>query len=156
MGAGDAGDGAGRRARRGRKGASWWARSDIKRICEYLFGVGALTTGARRALPAALRPTGAGAAARGRSRAHPADPEVSARTLVLQAAGALGVATEPDLRDYYRLGPAQSQQAVAELVDDGALEPVVVRGWRNPAYRLPGPDTAPGRRRGRCCRRSTR
>jgi len=70
--------------------------------------------------------------------AHPADPETSARALVLRAAGALGVATEPDLRDYYRLGPAQSQRAVAELVDDGALEPVVVRGWRNPAYRLPG------------------
>ena len=29
-------------------GASWWERSDVKRICEYLFGVGALTTGARR------------------------------------------------------------------------------------------------------------
>ena len=119
------------------KGASWWARSDVKRICEYLFGVGALTTGARvhfqrlydlpeRVLPPEVLAT------------HPADPETSARTLVLQAAGALGVATEPDLRDYYRLGPAQSQRAVAELVDDGALEPVVVRGWRHPAYRLPG------------------
>jgi uncharacterized protein YcaQ len=118
-------------------GATWWERSDVKRICEYLFGVGALTTGARvhfqrlydlpeRVLPPEVLAT------------HPADPETSARTLVLQAAGALGVATEPDLRDYYRLGPGQSQRAVAELVDDGALEPVVVRGWRHPAYRLPG------------------
>ncbi|MDQ2707333.1 MAG: winged helix DNA-binding domain-containing protein, partial [Actinomycetota bacterium] len=26
---------------------SWWNRSDVKRICEYLFGIGQLTTGAR-------------------------------------------------------------------------------------------------------------
>ena len=70
-----------------------------------------------------------------------ADPEASARGLVLRAATALGVATEPDLRDYYRLGPARSRQAVAELVEAGALEPVVVRGWRHPAYRLPGART---------------
>ena len=119
------------------KGATWWARSDVKRICEWLFGTGQLTTGARvhfqrlydlpeRVLPPEVLAT------------HPADPEESARALVLRAAGALGVATEPDLRDYYRLGPAQSRRAVAELVEEGALEPVAVRGWRHVAYRRPG------------------
>ncbi len=118
------------------KGASWWARSDVKRVCEWLFGTGQLTTGARvhfqrlYDLPERVLPPEVLAR-------HPADPDVSARELVRRAAGALGVATEPDLRDYYRLGPAQSQQAVAELVDAGALEPVAVRGWRHPAYRLP-------------------
>ncbi len=119
------------------KGASWWARSDVKRICEYLFGTGALTTGARvhfqrlYDLPERVLPPDVLAA-------HPADPDVSARALVVRAAGALGVATEPDLRDYYRLGPAHSQQAVAELLEEGALERVAVQGWRHPAYRLPG------------------
>ena len=119
------------------KGASWWARSDVKRICEYLFGTGALTTGARvhfqrlYDLPERVLPPEVLAA-------HPADPEVSARALVLRAAGALGVATEPDLRDYYRLGPAHAQRAVAELLEEGGLERVAVRGWRHPAYRLPG------------------
>jgi uncharacterized protein YcaQ len=119
------------------KGATWWARSDIKRICEWLFGVGQLTTGARvhfqrlYDLPERVLPPEVLAR-------HPADPDVSARALVLRAAGALGVATEPDLRDYYRLGPARCQQAVAELVEAGALESVMVRGWRHPAYRLPG------------------
>jgi uncharacterized protein YcaQ len=70
--------------------------------------------------------------------AHPADPEASARALVLRAAGALGVATEPDLRDYYRIAPEHSRRAVAELVAAGELEPVQVRGWRHPAYRVPG------------------
>ena len=119
------------------KGATWWERSDVKRLCEWLFGTGALTTGARvhfqrlYDLPERVLPPEVLAR-------HPADPDVSARALVRRAAGALGVATEPDLRDYYRLGPVSAQRAVAELVEDGALEPVTVRGWRHPAYRLPG------------------
>ena len=40
LGAGSSGSG---RARP--KGATWWARSDVKRICEWLFGTGQLTTG---------------------------------------------------------------------------------------------------------------
>ncbi|MBW0114614.1 winged helix-turn-helix domain-containing protein [Pseudonocardia abyssalis] len=118
-------------------GATWWERSDVKRICEYLFGIGELTTGTRRHfqrlydLPERVLPPEVLAA-------RPADPEQSARTLVLRSASALGVATEPDLRDYYRLGPATSQRAVAELVDSGALAPVRVRGWSKQAYRLPG------------------
>jgi uncharacterized protein len=122
------------------KGATWWARSDVKRICEWLFGTGQLTTGARvhfqrlYDLPERVLPPEVLAR-------HPADPEVSARELVLRAVGALGVATEPDVRDYYRLGPARCQQAVAELVQAGALEAVAVRGWRHLAYRLPGTRT---------------
>jgi hypothetical protein len=119
------------------RGATWWARSDVKRICEWLFGTGQLTTGTRvhfqrlYDLPERVLPPEVLAR-------HPVDPDVAARALVLRAAAASGVATEPDLRDYYRLGPEQAQRAVAELVGSGALEPVAVRGWRHPAYRLPG------------------
>ncbi|GAA5130686.1 winged helix-turn-helix domain-containing protein [Pseudonocardia adelaidensis] len=118
-------------------GASWWERSDVKRICEYLFGTGALTTGTRRHfqrlydLPERVLPPAVLAAPQ-------PSAEEAARRLVLGAAEALGVATEPDLRDYYRLAPARSQAAVAELVEAGALEQVRVRGWERPAYRLPG------------------
>jgi uncharacterized protein len=118
-------------------GATWWERSDVKRVCEYLFGIGALTTGTRRHfqrlydLPERVLPPEVLAAG-------PVDPAQAARTLVVRSASALGVATEPELRDYYRLGPATTQQAVAELVEEGALEPVAVRGWARPAYRLPG------------------
>ncbi len=118
-------------------GVGWWERSHVKRVCEWMFGMGLLTTGTRvhfqrlydlpeRVLPpevlSAPAPT----------------PEEAARRLVRQAAVALGVATEPDLRDYYRLGPEASRQAVAELVEQGELEPVAVRGWRSPAFRVPG------------------
>ncbi len=118
-------------------GATWWERSDVKRVCELLFGQGRLTTGTRvnfqRLYDLSERVLPPEVLAR-----HPADPDASARALVLRSASALGVATEPDLRDYYRLGPARSQQAVAELVEGGELEPVQVRGWPRIAYRRPG------------------
>lgn len=63
------------------------------------------------------------------------DAAEGARRLVERAAAALGVATESDLRDYYRLGPEGCRTAVAELVEGGVLEPVTVRGWRSLAYR---------------------
>jgi uncharacterized protein len=46
--------------------------------------------------------------------------EEGARELIARASAALGVATEPDLRDYYRLRPELSRQAVAELVEAGS------------------------------------
>ncbi|MGD9989568.1 winged helix-turn-helix domain-containing protein [Pseudonocardia sp.] len=117
-------------------GATWWERSDVKRICEYLFGVGELTTGTRvhfrrlydlpeRVLPAAVL------------GAPPVPEDEAARRLVRKAVAALGIATEPELRDYYRLGPARNSRALAELVEAGEVERVGVRGWKRPAFRDP-------------------
>ena len=47
---------------------------------------------------------------------------------------ALGVATEFDLRDYFRLGVADTKARLAELVELGDLLPVTVEGWNKPAY----------------------
>ncbi|GAB3587135.1 crosslink repair DNA glycosylase YcaQ family protein [Amycolatopsis endophytica] len=119
-----------------RRPGSWWERSEVKKICELLFGLGQLTTGTRRSFERLYDLT---------ERVVPADilarrvsPEQGARELISRAATALGVATEPDLRDYYRLGPETSRRAVAELVEEGVLEQIEVRGWRGPAYRLVG------------------
>ena len=112
---------------------AWWERSEVKRICEYLFGLGLLTTGTRKSFERLYDLT---------ERVVP--PEIfsaqvsaaeGARGLIERSARALGVATEPDLRDYYRLGPDVTRVAVGELVEAGVLEPVEVRGWRGVAYR---------------------
>lgn len=118
----------GERARGG-----WWNRSDVKRVCEYLFATGELTTATRRGferlydLTERVIPT--------EVLARQVADDEAARQLTERAARAFGVATEPDLRDYYRLKPERSRTAVAELVEAGVLEPVDVSGWDAPAYR---------------------
>jgi uncharacterized protein YcaQ len=130
--------------RPGRKGP-WWDRSDTKWVAEALWSSGVLTTSTRvgfarhydlseRVLPPEVF-------------ARDVDDAEAVRELVLRAAGALGVGTETDLRDYFRLNPKQSKPAVAALVASGELEEVEVDGWAAPAY-LPAGQTVPRRDRG--------
>lgn len=117
--------------RRGPKGP-WWDRSDTKWVTEALFAAGVLTTATRvgfarhydlteRVLPADVV-------------AREVDEDEAVRELSLRAAGALGVATEADIRDYFRLGAKQVKPALADLVAAGELEAVEVDGWPAPAY----------------------
>ncbi len=116
---------------RGRKGP-WWDRSDTKWVAEALFASGVLTTAHRvgfarhydlteRVLPPHVL-------------ARQVDDAEALRELTLRAAAALGVGTEADIRDYFRLRPAEVKPALAELVAAGELERVEVAGWPAPAY----------------------
>ena len=115
----------------------WWDWSDAKRALEYLFWSGQVTTATRRGferlydLPERVLP-------RTVLDAPTPAPGDARRALVRLALQAHGVATEADLRDYWRLDLAEARTALAELVEDGAAEPVTVQGWRQPAYRDPG------------------
>ena len=111
---------------------TWWNRSDTKWVAEALFASGVLTTATRtgfarhydlveNVLPAPVL-------------AVEVDDDEAIRELVRRAAGALGIATEADLRDYFRLSSAQTKPAIAALVAAGELEPVAVSGWDAAAY----------------------
>ncbi len=132
-------------APRGPRGDWWGSRSDTKWVAEALFAAGTLTTATRvgfarhydlaeRVLPAEVL-------------AREVSEDDAVRELTLRAATALGVATEADIRDYFRLAAGQAKPAIAKLVGDGELEPVEVEGWSNPAYLRAG-QTIPRRDRG--------
>jgi len=121
----------------GAKGeGGWWGWSEGKRAMECLFWTGRLTTATRRGsfervydLPERVFPAVNQAPTPDRGEAH--------RSLLAIAAQAMGVATERDLRDYFRLGVAEARKAVAELVEEAILTPVRVEGWDQPAYLWP-------------------
>ncbi|MGH2914291.1 MAG: winged helix-turn-helix domain-containing protein [Solirubrobacteraceae bacterium] len=119
--------------RRNAVAGEMWNWHEGKVALEYLFYTGQVTAARRinferrydlteRVLPSEIvqAPTSA-----------PADAQ---RELTRIAAAALGIATEPELGDYWRLPRADSRARVAELVGTGELAEVQVRGWDAPAY----------------------
>jgi uncharacterized protein len=112
----------------------WWGWSDGKRALEWLFWTGAVSTATRyetferaydlseRVLPKAIveAPT-------------PAEAEAQ-RHLLRIAAGALGIASERCLRDYFRLPVADARARIAELVEAGDLLPIAVQSAFPSAY----------------------
>ena len=119
----------GRRRARG----EMWSWSEEKTALEYLFFSGQVCA-ARRVnferlydLPERVLP-------RHVLEAPTPSQEEAQRQLLLIAAKRLGVATEPDLGDYFRLPRKDSKARLAELVEAGALRTVAVEGWSAPAY----------------------
>jgi uncharacterized protein YcaQ len=115
----------------------WWERSDAKRALEWLFWCGRVTTATRRHferiydLPERVLPEAV--------LAQPTPSEADAHRELLRHAGrALGVGTEADLCDYFRLSRVDGRARLAELVEEGALRVVSVEGWDVPAFLDPG------------------
>ncbi|MEB3983276.1 winged helix DNA-binding domain-containing protein [Mycobacterium sp. 663a-19] len=117
---------------RGPRGSWWGSRSDTKWVAEALFSSGVLTTATRvgfarhydlveRVLPADVL-------------ARRVDDDEAIRELTLRAATALGVGTEADIRDYFRLPAPRVKPAIGDLLAAGEIERVSVDGWSAPAY----------------------
>ena len=128
-----------------RKKGTWWTRSDTKWVAEALFASGVLTTATRvgfarhydlveRVLPPSVL-------------AREVDDDEAVRELTLRAATALGVGTEADIRDYFRLPAQRAKPAIADLAAAGEIERVDVDGWSAPGYLRAG-RTVPRRDRG--------
>jgi hypothetical protein len=113
-----------------------WNWTDAKVALEHLFWAGRITTASRpnferlydipeRVLPRRILdlPT--------------PDRETAQRELLVISARSLGVATLPELADYFRLRVPQARPRVAELVEDDRLIRADVAGWPQPAYLLP-------------------
>lgn len=117
----------------GRRRGGWWGWSEGKVALEWLFWTGQVSTHGRRHFERiydlaerVLPPAVVGAPT--------ASTEEQQRALLRIAAGALGIAAERDLRDYFRLPLADARARIAELVEAGELRPVAVEHWKGPAY----------------------
>ena len=117
-----------------------WNWSESRKVLDYLYLVGDVAIAGRtsqfevlydvpeRVLPAAVL------------AAPTPTPQEAVTELVRRAARSHGVASGPDLADYYRLRlqPApdrpSAKAAIEELVESGELTPVKVQGWKRQAY----------------------
>jgi uncharacterized protein len=118
---------------RPRPSGPWWDWSESKKAIELLFWSGEVTSARRRNfermydLPERVLPKAV-------LDAPTPSEEDAQRELIRLAAVAMGVAAEPELRDYFRLPVAGFRARLAELVEAQELLPVEVEGWDRPAY----------------------
>ncbi|HEY0615006.1 MAG TPA: crosslink repair DNA glycosylase YcaQ family protein [Candidatus Elarobacter sp.] len=112
---------------------SWWGWSDVKIGLEALFWCGEITTAYRKGfervydLPERVLP-------RAVIDAPTPTEEDAQRELIRIAARCHGIASERDLRDYFRLDLAGARARVEELTDAGELQRVQVHGLRGDRY----------------------
>ena len=118
------------------RGEWGWNWSVAKRVLEFLFFTGEITSAGRngaferrydltsRVLPPAVL-----------ALPEPSD-EDAVRALTEIGARAHGIGTLRSIADYFRIKEARVAQAIADLVEDGVLHEVVVDGWsKGPVWR---------------------
>jgi uncharacterized protein YcaQ len=122
----------------GEKSGPWWGWHKGKAALEYLFRTGEVTSAGRRGafervydliervIPASILAL------------PPVSEPDAVRELAFAGARAFGVATEFDIRDYFRLPVSEARKAVAELVEEGRLVPATVDGWDRRAFLASG------------------
>jgi len=128
--------GAGDLDRANHRGSSWWGWTETKIALEWLFWAGRITTATRRGFERVYDLTERVLPPEVTGAPTPAEPDAQ-RGLMEIAARALGVATESDLRDYFRLPAKDAKARLAELVEAEKLVPCAVEGWKAAAFLHP-------------------
>ena len=126
LGAGELTDG-------GKAAGGWWGWSDGKTALEWLFAAGKVCTASRRGFER-LYDLPERVLSRAVLDLPTPSPEDAQRDLVRIASRALGIATEKDLCDYFRIRIKPGRTRIAELVEAGELLPVEVEGWKQRGY----------------------
>ena len=109
-----------------RKGG-WWEWSDVKTGLEFLFYMGEVVSAGRTRFERTYALT--------EQVISPDLLEIeigkheAVRQLLVTSAAAHGVGTVRDLADYFRLPQTYAAAVLAELADEGAITPVIVKGW---------------------------
>jgi uncharacterized protein len=120
----------------GPRQAGWWSWSNGKSALEWLFWTGLVMTKTRRGFERLYDVTERVLPRAVLNLPTPSEEDAH-RALLNIAARSLGVATEGDLRDYFRLPVAQTRSRIGDLVEAGDLIPAAVEGWRQTAYLAP-------------------
>lgn len=114
-----------------------WHRSIPRSALEYHFGNGRLAVARRKEnfqrvydLPERVLPA--------QHLVSPSSKQDGQRKLLQMAALAMGVSTQKDLADYYRMTGREAAPRVQELIENGDLSETTVEGWRDPAYLASG------------------
>src|ERR1700722_12911862 len=107
----------------------WWGWTESKAALEFLFWCGRITTANRRNFTRVYDLVERVIPREFLTAQTPSLAEAQ-RSLIGIAGRALGVATETDLRDYFRLQTTEPRARISELVETGELVPVIVENWK--------------------------
>ena len=121
----------------GPRKSGWWNWSHGKQALEWLFAAGLIATKTRRGFERVYDLTDRVIPRAVLQQPTPAEADAH-RALLMIAARAMGVATEGDLRDYFRMPVAETRACLTDLVAAGELQLVEVEGWRQRAYLAAG------------------
>jgi uncharacterized protein YcaQ len=121
----------------GKRSGPWWGWHKGKAALEHLLHTGAVTAAGRRGFERLYDLTERVIPAEVIALPTPAEAD-AVRELAVAGARALGIGTEADIRDYFRLPVIEARRAIGELVEEGRLVPVTVTGWDKPGFLFAG------------------
>lgn len=123
-----------------KRGPGMWQWSETKQALEYLFWTGEITTRGRNRFERLydLTENTIPNNILDKCSAAVKDRQAALDELMLNSVRALGLGTEQDIRDYFRLSAKDASASITRLLQAGLIEAVSIENWEKPAYWIPG------------------